>query len=164
MIVDNSIQSFLDWSCRLRKLLLTTFYELVHRRTPSYVNKTKTQVDKRSSFLWPEPAVLSNVASVDKSLIKSVNSSTLHTSSPNLQLATAGKSSSVSGSTGFLNTAAAGMSSYFPGGTLRKKSLSSLEDGEALVSSQPSQPRYTTILKVPYLLRIPKRPIPARCF
>ncbi len=35
-----------------------------------------------------------------------------------------------------------GMSSYFPGGTLRKKSLSSLGDGEELINSQPTQPRY----------------------
>ncbi len=39
-----------------------------------------------------------------------------------------------------------GMSSYFPGGTLRKKSLSSLGDGEELINSQPTQPRYGNLL------------------
>jgi hypothetical protein len=87
------------------------------------------------------------VASVDKSLINSVNSSNLHTSNPNLQ-APPGIviKSARSGSTGFLNSAATEMSSYFPGGTLRKKSLSSLMGGEEeLVNSgQPAQPRYTS--------------------
>jgi hypothetical protein len=67
-----------------------------------------------------EPAVLSNVASVDKSLIKSVNSSTLHTSNPNLQQASAPlNTTAVAGvkaasSTGFINAVAGG------GGTAAK--------------------------------------------
>jgi hypothetical protein len=101
-----------------------------------------SQSESNSTYAYIEPAVLSNVASVDKNLINSVNSSTLHTSNPNLQ--SGGLKTARSGSTGFLNSAAAEMSSYFPGGTLRKKSLSSLGGGEELVSSstQPSQPRY----------------------
>jgi hypothetical protein len=61
-----------------------------------------------------EPAVLSNVASVDKSLIKSVNSSTLHTSNPNLQQAAAPlNTTAVAGvkaasSTCFINSVAGG--------------------------------------------------------
>ena len=101
---------------------------------------------KECSSLFSEPAVLSNVASVDKSLIHSVNSSTLHTSNPNLQAAAGGLKTSRSGSTGFLNSSAVvEMSSYFPGGTLRKKSLSSLGGGgEDLVNlaNQPAVPRY----------------------
>jgi hypothetical protein len=61
-----------------------------------------------------EPAVLSNVASVDKSLIKSVNSSTLHTSNPNLQQAVAASNTTsavgvkAASSTGFINSVAGG--------------------------------------------------------
>jgi hypothetical protein len=68
-----------------------------------------------------EPAVLSNVASVDKNLIKSVNSSTLHTSNPNLQQAVAASNTAAAGvkaasSTGFINSVAGG-----GGGTVAKK-------------------------------------------
>jgi hypothetical protein len=75
-----------------------------------------------------EPAVLSNVASVDKSLIKSVNSSTLHTSNPNLQQAvTASNTAAVAGvkaasSTGFINSVAGG-----GGGTVAKKLIGKLK-------------------------------------
>jgi hypothetical protein len=62
-----------------------------------------------------EPAVLSNVASVDKSLIKSVNSSTLHTSNPNLQQAVVASNTTAAAagvkaasSTGFINSVAGG--------------------------------------------------------
>jgi hypothetical protein len=64
-------------------------------------------------FSLTEPAVLSNVASVDKSLIKSVNSSTLHTSNPNLQQAVASSNTTAAGvkaasSTGFINSVVGG--------------------------------------------------------